>query len=255
MLKNFECSKLVNNRYRIEKVLFSGPYELYSGYDLIDNKQVCIRRESSENIYAIENSKMQIRLCALCNSFIKIYNIINKEKYTYIVMESWNGTPLSKIGAELSWQDILRIMQPVFQAIYAAHKCGILLLQDIDYANTYITNNNQVKLVRDLRNRIFHLGTNERTPIFGRTCAPECYSNEIKDTYTDVYTVAAVLYTLIAKCPVYDPLRRMRGLALDSISKHCPDFPVDKEEAILKALELSVESRTKTIAELYNAIF
>ena len=57
-LKNFECSNLINNRYRIEKVLFSGPYELYSGYDLIDNKQVRIHREPSENIHAIENAKM-----------------------------------------------------------------------------------------------------------------------------------------------------------------------------------------------------
>ncbi len=254
-MKNFECSNLINNRYQIEKVLFSGPYELYLGYDLIDNKQVRIRREPTENIHAIENSKMQINLCALCNSFAKIHAVICEEKYAYIVMESLNGTPLSKIGAELSWHNILKIMQPIFQAIYAAHKCGILLLQDIDCTNIYITNNNQVKLVRDLRNRIFKLGTNKPTPIFGPTCAPECYSSESKDTYTDVYIVAAILYSLIAKTPVYDPLRRMRGLALDSISKQCPDFPADKEEAILKALELSVESRTKTIAELYNAIF
>lgn len=105
-----------------------------------------MRRKSSENIHAIENSKMQIRLCALSNTFIKIYNIISEEKYTYIVMESLNGTLMSKIGAELSWHDILKIMQPIFQAIYAAHKCGILLLQDIDYKNIYITNAKKINI-------------------------------------------------------------------------------------------------------------
>lgn len=246
---------MINNRYRIEKVLFSGPYELYSGYDLIDNKQVHIRRELSENVHAIENSRVQMKLCSLSSTFTKIYNIINEEKYTYIVMESLNGTPLSKIGADLSWHDIFKIMQPIFQAIYAAHKCGILLLHDIDYKNIYVTNNNQVKLVRDLRNKTYSLGTDELTYISTPLCAPECYSKEIKDTYTDVYIVAAILYTLITKQLIPDPLFRYRGTSLEKISKYCPDFPVDKENAIFKALELSIENRIKTIAELYNEIF
>ena len=199
---------------------------------------------------------------------VQVLDAGSQDDIHFIVMQLVDGTDLEKLlkkKGRFPVADTLAVAKRVALALGAAHALR-LVHRDIKPANIMLTKPGRVMvtdfgLARDLSGDAGITRADEAmgTPHY---IAPEQARGETVDGRTDLYSLGATLYALLAGKPPYsgktpvsivtkhvDPAERPRPLR----EVH-PDIPTDVEALVAKLLEKNPADRYQNAAELVAAI-
>jgi hypothetical protein len=184
----------------------------------------------------------------------------------YIVMELMPGTTLQTLVKKSGPLDPATAIVKIFDVIEGLqefHKRG-LIHRDVKPSNCFMDHEGRVKigdfgLSKSLEGGadLTRTGTFVGTPLYA---SPEQIKRDPVDERTDVYSVAATLYYLIAGQPpvlasdAVEALARIASEPAPPLRRHCPDIPRALEAVIHRGLERDPARRWRNLQELHDAL-
>lgn len=267
---------ILEERYLIKKVIGLGGFGItYKGIDLITHNNIAIKEYYPANlvardigcneIFIIDNSidffKRGLRSFLLeanrLKSFndipgvVKIFDCFEENNTGYIIMEFIEGTSLNeiiKVNGKLSYNIAKNLISNILRTMNLVHSRNIIHC-DLTPNNIIVTKDGKVKVLDFGAQRI---KVNEKTtcPIMvsASYAAPEQYSSngQVGD-WTDVYAIASIFYYMITNIKVSDSIERLSKDQLENPSVYCNDISLKDAAAIMHALALQIEDRTKEV--------
>ena len=189
-----------------------------------------------------------------------VHDFFEENSTAYIVMEYIKGSSLKEIirarSVPYSFDEAMAIIGPCMYALHKIHETGIIH-RDFAPDNILIDERGQVKIIDFGASRDFVSASATMTIMVKHGYAPfEQYSNAVKQgPYTDVYSLAAILYEMLTlKKPMSstdrvlsDPLKRPMELN-QSITP-------GQDAAIMKGLAVAYTDRYQTVGEFSDALY
>lgn len=256
--------QLQNGKFIIQKVLGSGGFGItYSAIERKTNKVVAIKTLNPIHQSQVDFEQQQVKFVQeafrLVQSshphIVKVHEVINENGLWGMVMEYVSGQDLALYinqRGKLSENEALKYVNQVGTALEYIHQKEILH-RDVKPNNIVLRQNQQEAVLIDFGlAREFDLNqTGSMTNAMTEGYAPiEQYQRQGKfGAYTDVYALAATLYTLLTG---EDPLPsrfRVTGIALPSAKQRNPVISDRVNDAIIKGMELEPQDRTQTVRE------
>jgi hypothetical protein len=184
----------------------------------------------------------------------------------YIVMELMCGESLQDLvrkNGPLRAQEAIAKILDVIEGLQEAHRLGVIH-RDVKPSNCFLEADGRVKvgdfgLAKSLlaETHLTKTGTFLGTVQFA---SPEQIRHDPLDQQTDVYSVAATLYYLIAgRAPFQEgdaaaTLARIVSDSAPSIRIFRPEIPTGLDKVILRGLERQRERRWRTLEEFRSAL-
>lgn len=276
---------IIGGRYIIGKGLGSGGFGItYIAHDNLMNLTVCIKEYLPEMLayrvqeknsiacYTKENEskfkagalKMveESNCLARCNSLesvVSVYNCVEDNDTVYIVMEYLEGKTLSEIlkaRGKYTFDEALEIITPILRSLSRVHGEGILH-RDISPDNIFLCDDGRVKLI-DFGAARTAFGYDEKTLAVilkpGYAPVEQYYSTAVQGSPTDVYGTAATLYYMITAVVPQESLFRAKDDALVPPSQLGTELPDYAERAIMRALEMDYDKRTRSAGAFLNQL-
>ena len=189
-----------------------------------------------------------------------IHEIDEAEDQTFIAMEFIEGQTLKKrIGkGPLKFEEVIEITAQVAEGLKQAHERGIIH-RDIKPANIMLTDKDKVKILDFGIAKLFghcqltHTGTTIGTMAY---MSPEQARGEEVDPRTDIWSLGAILYEMLAGCPPFQgdhESARMYSILNEEprdIKKLCPGCPRVLVEVIAACLQKELENRFASMQEI-----
>lgn len=273
----------LNERYIIGKVIsYNGEGAVYIGFDTATGTKVtvkefmpdtlCNRRKGEDEISV--NADMMPLYKTYLSEFIDlnktlmksrgmshlqtVLDIFSENNTAYVVFEYISGIPLSTYLAnssgELTWEQIKELFPPIFTTLSLVHAAGVIH-RGISLSTIYVTDKLELKLTGFSISAARTTNTEIACEIFGGYAAPEQYTNDDwNGTWTDVYGIAAVLYRCLTGCTPTEAIARA-GTSLIEPMMINRNVPLTVSRAIMKGMELSTDSRIRTITEFVDKLF
>ena len=191
-------------------------------------------------------------------NIIGIRDFFSENNTAYIVMDFLEGCDLShytiKLNRPLSYNEVIKLLGPVFDALENVHKAG-LLHRDISPDNIYITHDQRPILIDFGAARQYVNQAEGLSIIFKPGYAPEeqYRSKGIQGPYTDVYALGATIYHMMVGRGAPDSLDRIEKDQLISPSHFGVVLPPSAETALLKALCVKAKDRYQSIIAFKRA--
>lgn len=274
---------LNNGRYTIGKLLkYNGESALYIAYDnnigcKIKIKEymptnLCFREENSSDIiisdkHCVQYKSLMAEFIDLNRSLVKLRNLgnitqvldlFNENNTSYAVYEYTEGITLSDYlkdnMGELTWEETAKIFPKLLTTIGLLHKSGIIH-RAISPETIYYTSRNELMLT-DFSISAVRTKDTELTPeIFKGYSAPEQYTVSGKQgTWTDVYSISAILYKVLTGCMPPEAINRGENKLCEPIEINS-DIPESVSNAIMSGLSINIDSRIQTITDLVTKLF
>jgi serine/threonine-protein kinase len=191
-------------RYEIHTLLGQGGVgAVYRGRDPLMDRWVAIKTLTLQDAHQQARFQQEIKAAGSLNhpNITTTYDVGTENELAYIVMELVEGTTLAdKLAAPVLWDEAVRLLLPVCQALAYAHSRGVIH-RDVKPANILISPDGQVKLtdfglakLDSALRRITESGSTVGTPLY---TAPEQIRNEPVDGRADQFSLGIVLYELI----------------------------------------------------------
>ncbi len=273
----------LNERYIIGKVIsYNGEGAVYIGFDTATGTKVtvkefmpdtlCNRRKGEDEISV--NADMMPLYKTYLSEFIDlnktlmksrgmshlqtVLDIFSENNTAYVVFEYISGIPLSTYLAnssgELTWEQIKELFPPIFTTLSLVHAAGVIH-RGISLSTIYVTDKLELKLTGFSISAARTTNTEIACEIFGGYAAPEQYTNDDwNGTWTDVYGIAAVLYRCLTGCTPTEAIARA-GTSLIEPMMINRNVPSTVSRAIMNGMELSTDSRIRTITEFVDKLF
>ena len=198
--------------------------------------------------------------------FIGHKNIVSVKSYfrenntAYFVMDYIDGINFKNYiknqGGKISYDDALRILLPVMEALADVHKEGVIH-RDVTPDNIYISKNNEIKLL-DFGSARYSLGDKSRCldVILKAGYAPkEQYIRKGKQgPFTDIYSLAVCFYASITGYLPPEALERIENDEIIPIAARGIHIPEYMENAIMKGLEVNAQDRFQSMEEFTAAL-
>lgn len=266
---------LLNNRYIVGKALSSnGESVIYIGYDTLEDFKVIIREFMPSRIAARNHSTMAIRplkdketvyksmlaefedLCATLKNMssikglTQVIELFNENNTVYAIYRYINSITLSELlnrcGGEIKWSSCKKIFLQLLNTISQVHKKGLIhaglspktILLD-EKGAPYISSFS-IYDVRAFDSEIDY-------ELFEGYSAPEQYINGQWGEWTDIYSLAAVLYRTLTGTMPPDPQLRKCGDNLVDAKLLDSSIPDNVSDAVRNGMQLSVDTRTSSI--------
>jgi WD40 repeat protein/serine/threonine protein kinase len=187
------------------------------------------------------------------------------EDAPYLVMEYLpGGTLKQRIGKPIPWQEAIRLLIPVAQALEYAHEQNIIH-RDVKPSNILLTVKGQPMLTDFGIAKI--LETNETFTLTGtgvgvgtpEYMAPEQWTGQ-STQQSDVYSLGVVLYEMITGRKPYaadTPAAILLKQANDPLPRPISfvrDLPEMVEKILIKALAKNSDGRYRTVSEFVHAL-
>lgn len=260
---------LKKGKFIIKKVLGSGGFGVtYSAIEQRTGKLFAIKTlnpvqqsqgDFQEKQEQFVNEALRLKGCQHPH-IVKVHELIQEDGLWGMVMEYIQGDDLGvyvdKQG-QLSESEALRYINQVGQALEYVHQQGFLH-RDIKPNNIILRSGKQeaqkeVLLIDFGLAREFTIGktlsmTNSKTEGY----APiEQYERHGRfGTYTDVYALAATLYSLLtARTPIPANYRKDGDVLLKAPKQFNPDISDRVNDAIIKGMALETQDRPQTVRE------
>jgi len=260
---------LNNGRFTIQKILGSGGFGInYSAIENSTGKLVVIKtlnhiQQTKEGFQQQQvkfvNEALRLANCRHLH-VVKVYQVIEEDGLLGMVMEFIDGEDLAvylEREGELSENEALLYIDQIGQALEYVHLQGILH-RDVKPSNILVRRGKLEAVLIDFglaRECTFgetNIITNDRTNGY----APiEQYSKQgIFGAYTDVYALAATLYTLLTKeVPIPADYRNVE-IPLIPPKQFNPHISDRIEQAIFKGMELYPQNRPQSMREFRELI-
>lgn len=237
---------------------------VYIAYDNALNKKVFIREFTGDGIAEIVNNYPREALCqrflsyaktsatiSLCDILPRTVDTFAENGTAYWVTDYFDGKSLKELlnsGMKISASNALKIASQLLKGLKSIHNSGTVF-GAISPETVYILKNGEV--------RLFGLGgafydftddIDYRVELLNPSyAAPEFFDKTEKvGAYSDVYSVAAILYrVLVNKIPAISFLRS-GGENLSAPRRVDKNIPKNIQTALLNALNWQTETRTRT---------
>jgi serine/threonine protein kinase len=265
---------VLQDRYVVESLLGRGGFgavylirDVRSSHNLFALKEV-IDPDKRERRHFIFESELLKRLDH--PALPRVYRVFEDEAHdrAYMLMDYIEGLSLEKLRQQqpqerFSLPQALNVMAPVIDAVRYLHsQQPPILHRDIKPSNIIVsTTSNEVVLV-DLGIAKEYNPDSTTTAI--RRCSPGYAALEQyrkgTNTRTDIYGLAATIYTLLTGTVPADALRRMvlqnsEGTEpLEPVSMLAPNIPQPVADAIIRAMSLNSDDRFATVEQFWQAL-
>jgi serine/threonine protein kinase len=221
-------------------------------------------RESMSDFYVglekfIEEARVLARFRNHPN-IVSVSDFFKENNTAYIVMDYLEGVTFKEYlkhkGGRLTFEEAMRIMTPVLDALREVHSVG-MLHRDISPDNIYITRIGQVKLLDfGAARQTMGEASKSLSVILKPGYAPseQYFSKGKQGPWTDVYAVAATIYAAITGVLPPESLERAEEDTLKAPSMLGVQISVTAEKALLKALAVKGVERWQTMAEFHDGL-
>ncbi|MEH2928687.1 PASTA domain-containing protein [Candidatus Ventrimonas sp. KK005] len=282
---HMEPGVVLRNRYLIGKVLGSGGFGItYLGYDQTLDKKVAIkeyfptefatRMQSQTMVTVFSGEKEEQFVTGMKKSLdearrlaefqqtpgiTQVFDFFEENNTAYIVMEFLEGETLReklKRDGVMTVEDALPVVFAVLGALKTVH-AKEMIHRDIAPDNIYLLKNGEVKLLDFGASRQV-TGTHSKslTVMLKPGYAPveQYQSGGDQGPWTDVYALAATFYKMITGKRPPDSTERWTKDTLKEPSKLGIKIDRNLENALMNALHVRQEDRTKSAQEFEEAL-
>ena len=278
------AGSILHGRYLVGAVLGNGGFGItYIGYDLKEDRRVAIKEflptgmanrypgtttvsvyhTSQEFQYGLKKFLEEARVIYKYRTHANIISVsalFEENNTAYYVMEYLEGCDLKQYlnqkGGVLPFEETLRLLLPVFDALTAIHKDG-LIHRDISPDNIYICSNRQVKLLDFGAARVALMEKSKSLSVIlkrGYAPAEQYQTNGNQGPWTDVYALGATFYRCITGKLPPEATERLMTDTLVPPGHLLKDVPPAANEALLRALAVKAGNRLQNAAQFKAAL-
>jgi serine/threonine-protein kinase len=181
-------------------------------------------------------------------NIVKLFGFGEEDARLFYAMELIDGNSLEEElgrGRRFDWREVVRMVIEICRALRHAHDRGVIH-RDIKPGNLLLASNGQVKLSDFGIARLFG---NTRLTSAGSVLgtaeymAPEQAAGKAVDQRTDLYSLGAVMYVLLARRPVFrggslgEVLYKQQFEKPEPLRRHNNEVPEELEHIIIQLLE------------------
>jgi serine/threonine protein kinase len=256
---------LLRGRYRIQRLLGRGGMgAVYLAYDISLETQVAVKVNHSPTVEGATQFLGEARLLATLRhpNLPRVIDYFIEGQNQYLVMDFIPGEDLKKVievgGPQAADQVVAWAEQLGAALSYLHRQKPPVFHRDIKPANLKLTDENEVVLVDFGIAKVAQAdqqtaaGAAMYTPGYA---PPEQYGRGHTGAYSDQYSLAATLYTLLTGASPADSVQRVLGLAvLTPIEQLNPAVPVNVQQAIEKAMSLKPDDRFGSVDDFVRAL-
>ena len=252
-------------QYQVKRILGRGGMgAVYLATDSLLHREVAIKTVQSHMDTSTDRFFQEARTLAKLNhpNIASLYNLIQEDGNTYMVMEYINGISLEdliKAKGQLSVHQSKTIFTQIIQGLSHAHEQGIVH-RDIKSSNVMINERGITKLM-DFG--IAVSSGNERYTKTGNILgtleyiSPEIIKGEQPSVQSDIYALGILLYEMVSG---RTPFQGTNEYAMINahINQKPPELsheiPSSLKKVIKKCLAKSIEKRYKNLNEVLSAL-
>lgn len=190
-----------------------------------------------------------------------VLDMFAENNTTYTVFEHIEGMRLLDYlkdnAGELSWDQVSKLFPPLFTTIGILHNAGIIH-RAISPETIYITNKGELKISGFCVSAVRTANAGLEYELFKGYAAPEQYSassSSHQGSWTDVYSICALLYRILTGCMPTDSLSRLDHDDLCEPHRLNSRIPAHVSRVIMNGMNLSGRDRIQTITELVTRLF
>ena len=225
--------------------------------DRLDTRIMVKNRENEKifediktNFYMVHQNLTKLRVLP---NILKIYSIFPQNNTIYVVKEISKGITfneyLSNNYGEISWDQSKKLFLDLIKLLKHIHSLKIIH-QDLTPNNLYFENNS-LKII-DFKNAKIENKFDLNFTLNEGYSAPEQYDNKGIGTYSDVYSLAAIMYKSLTGTKPVNSRSRLSNDNLLPPNILNPNIPKNVSFAITSALVLAPKLRTQTMKDFYE---
>lgn len=275
---------IIDGRYYLGKVLESnGDGATYMAWHIDRNSPVMVREFLPDAICSREEGREALAVLSGCDlvfadsmqSFLDlwrnlarrrglsalfpVFDIVEANNTVYAISEHIDGVKLEEYLAKsstgyITWEQARVLFMPVLSTLGALHNAGIIH-RGISPKTLIVCRDGRIRVsgfsIWQVRSAVGEL----HAELFKGYAAIEQYGVDLQQgTWTDVYSLAAVLYkSLIGSAPIGAQERVVSDTLMipARFAERLPNFVID---AMINALQVFPEERTKTIEKLRSEL-
>lgn len=268
--KNFDDSpligKIIQNRYRIEKLLLKRILSnLYLGYDMQQKQPVTIQipNETRPTFRARLEREIETMKQVDHPNFVQFLDIINEEETFYVIREYIEGRSIKNLldSGKVAIDKAVAIVVSILDGLVFLHGRNIVH-RDINSDVIMVTNDLTAKITTLGITRVEDASSVSSGEFLGivQYTAPEQITQSKSDARSDLYSIGILLFELLTgKPPFSSPLPvDVMDMHLKKIPRF-PDqmqnqIPLNLQRIVLKALSKSPDQRYQTAQEFQNEL-
>ncbi len=275
---------VLDSRYVVGRLLrYNGESAVYIGYDNLERTKVFIKeympdaicRRSSDGLGILVNQNSLVQYKNYMSEFVELNkgltrfrtmshiiapnDMFSANGTAYVVMGYCDGVTLKQYLAdnagELSWEQVKKLFPPLLTTLGCLHNAGIIH-RGISLDNILVTDRVELRLTGFSIPEIRTVNTDLAPELYPGYSAPEQYGAADWDgTWTDVYSIAAVMYRILTGCMPNEAMARVGNDSLLEPGKINSHIPANVSRVIAQAMALSCQRRIQTITDFVTKLF
>ncbi|MDE5584194.1 MAG: protein kinase [Ruminococcus sp.] len=190
-----------------------------------------------------------------------VLDMFSANKTAYTVFENIDGVKmidyLKDNAGELSWEQISKLFPTMFTTLGMLHNTGIIH-RAISPETVYVTNKGELKITGFCISAVRTADAGLEYELFKGYSAPEQHSsssNSRQGSWTDVYSVCALMYRCLTGCMPVDAISRLKDDSLCEPRLLSAKIPRHVSKIIMEGMSLSGCERIQNITELVTKLF
>ncbi|MCD8095896.1 MAG: PASTA domain-containing protein [Ruminococcus sp.] len=275
---------VLGDRYIVGKMLsYNGEGASYMCYDTVSKTKGVIReympdtlceREMNSNNLIVDNdciAKYKTYMSEfqeLNRSLTKMRNIsgicTNKDMFLenntcYVVTEYIEGVSLKKFlqanKGYLQWAQVKKLFVPLFTTLSILHNAGIIH-RGISPENILVTTEGKLKITGFAISSIRTSNTALSPEFYSGYTAPEQYTSlQWQGTWTDVYSIAAVIYRILTGYVPPEASNRLNNDTMIPAARINPHISNHVSNVLSRAMAVNGNERIQTVTDLVSELF